>query len=132
MTSLSSYQNFLLRRTSQDESYLGHSLALYAALKNVDHKSVQDELKCDDEGYVKLALCRNIRFGEPDFQVQITLIASHTGVDTAALANIMKRISFHESMYVSKGGLSSQQNVYLAAAREKDFEQNGNSTKDES
>jgi hypothetical protein len=102
---------------------MGYSLAFYAQIRKLDIEALKLELGCDEEKFSKLIVCRNIIFGDSNFQNAVQQVAHYTGANEVALANLLKRVAFLKSiaLEVSKNSkdLGDSKN-YLAAAREKE------------
>ncbi|MBO0939430.1 hypothetical protein J2I47_22970 [Fibrella sp. HMF5335] len=81
--------------------------------------NLQDELACDSDSLLKLALCRRLAFGDSNFQQGIQQIAGYTGIDATKLASLLKRIAMQSSFsQVSKGSTLTLYS-FVAAARER-------------
>lgn len=121
MKNLASHQAFLLRRASQDDGYLAHTLWAYSLAKGKDWSDLLDELECDEQALIKLALCRNIKITEPNFAENVQQVANFSSVDVMLLSNILKRSAFLSNLHGAQSGFStSHSGRYLAAAREKE------------
>lgn len=120
MKNLASHQAFLLRRASQDDGYLAHVLWAYSLAKGKDWSDILDELDCDEQALIKLALCRNFKVTEPNFAENVQKVANFSCVDVMLLSNILKRSAFLSNLKGTQSDELSQPNIYLAAAREKD------------
>lgn len=139
MSTLTAHQNFLIKRTSEDETYMGHSLMKYAITNNLKIDDIKEELGCSDDNFVKLVLCRRISFGEPNFQHNVQQIAAYVGIDVSKLALFLKRISMTSVfMQVNRSETPNSSHFtieapfnYVAAARENEKDSSTKSPADD-
>jgi hypothetical protein len=120
MKNLSSNQIFLLNRAGRDEKYLAHSLVTYMQSKGLGWADLADELNCNEESLLKLALCRSIDTQSSNFSELLQNIATYAGIDAFTLANVLKKAAFSAAFPAEKDAyILSINHTYLAAAREK-------------
>ncbi len=118
MKNLSEHQDFLLKRASQNEIYMAYTLTSFATKSGLAIEELRHELDCTSDSLLKLALCRRVSFGNPDFAQSVQEIADFTGIDAVKLAFLLKRIS-SPFLQVHKGAAPAPHS-FVAAARERD------------
>lgn len=120
MKKLSPDQIFLLNRAGRDEKYQAHSLMTYMQSKGFEWADLIEELNCDEESILKLALCRRIDTQSPNYSETLQMIANYAGIDAFMLANVLKKAAFSAVFPAEKDTrILPINNTYLAAAREK-------------
>ena len=120
MKNLSPDQIFLLNRAGHDEKYLAHTLMAYIQSKGLGWIGLAEELNCDEESLLKLALCRRVDAQSSSFNETLQTIAKYASIDAFILANILKKAAFSAVFPVEKDArILPFNNTYLAAARDK-------------
>ncbi|MCO6490186.1 MAG: hypothetical protein J5I98_17365 [Phaeodactylibacter sp.] len=120
MKQLSPDQIFLLNRAGRDEKYLAHSLKTYMQSKGFEWADLAEELNCDEESLLKLALCHRIDTQSSNFIETLQTIANYACIDAFLFANMLKKVAASAIFSIEKNSrILPLKNTYLAAAREK-------------
>jgi len=132
MKNLSKHKAFLLSRASLDDNYLAFTLDQYLHADGKEWPELLEELSCNEENLLKLALCRNLKLSDPNYSDQLERVSLYVGVDPIVLSGIIKRSAFHAVIPTKKeGSVLPLHNSYLAAAREKDTTKDSSKEKEE-
>lgn len=120
MKKLSPDQIFLLNRAGRDEKYQAHTLMTYIQSKGLEWAYLAEELNCNEDSILKLALCRKIDTQSLNFSETLQTVANYAGIDAFLLANLLKKAAFAVVFMEEKEvRILPFNNTYLAAAREK-------------
>jgi len=129
MANLVQHQNIILKKVATRNDYAGYYLLKYLELEKKSKEELISELKCSDEDFVKLALCKIKPPFESQFASSINKISSYIRIDDFVLSQIIKRVAIDEEQKSVKIFQITYPN--LMAAREKanlkDNENNDNS-----
>lgn len=104
----------LARRVGQDPYFLAFALAVYARSERLDEQGLAVTLGCAVESLVPLRLCRHPSSEPSAFRDDVTRIATHVGVDPAALAQVIRRADALEALRQGMGNTG-----LLLAARDR-------------
>ncbi len=75
-------------KLSDDEGYFAYYLKRRMIVQGQSQDALQAMLRCNEEDYYKLALCRVPVLSEPDFQERLQKIAAYTNTDLQALGSL--------------------------------------------
>jgi hypothetical protein len=105
-------------RLEGNPAFLVHVLALYRDHRGIDDAALAEELGCDGEGLVRLALCRAPRQGT-DFRTDLASAAAHAGADLDRLISAVRRAQSIATLRAAAGA------NLLLAARDRDHGEPG-------
>ncbi len=104
-----------VEKVSSDKSYLAFLIKRYLESESISQQELRALLRCTEEDYYKLSLCKTPDIGSADFLSRLNKICEYTHTSAIDLNRIIKRanaiVKFSEDQPDSGN--------YLMAARDK-------------
>ncbi|HEX5502912.1 MAG TPA: hypothetical protein VFW96_09830 [Thermomicrobiales bacterium] len=110
----------LARRVGRDPFFLAAALAAYAQSERLDDHGLARALDCAPATLTPLRLCRRPRPEPGAFRADVERIAGHFGLDTAALAQLVRRADALAGLRDAAVGVGRDDAGLLMAARDRD------------
>jgi hypothetical protein len=102
-------------KASTDSGFIAYLMNKYLEVENISEQEVLSILRCSEEDYYKLKLCRVPDINSSDFVSRLNRISEYTNSSSMELNRIIKRAN---SILRLSGNNVDQRN-YLMAARDK-------------
>jgi len=84
----------LVEKLAQHEDFAAHALSLCARARGRPLVHLCEELGCDEEALLRLAMCRRPRDTGNDFRRDVEQIAHYAGIDPHRLASLFREAQF--------------------------------------
>lgn len=119
MPNLNSHRNTILKKLKDNPSFVGYYLQKYCDLEDLKYTEIIDLLACNEDDYLKIALCQTASPLSPEFAQSIDKISRYVSLNDFSLSQIMKKVAITEKQRSGKI-IAIRSNKNLMAAREKE------------
>ena len=116
--------DYLAQRAGQDPFFLAWALALYARSERLDEQDLARALGCPSATLTMVRLCQRPRPEPAAFREDVDQIAARFGIDTGALAQIVRRADALEDLRAAGATATVHDDAgLLMAARDREDEE---------
>jgi hypothetical protein len=102
-----------IKKVADDSDFMAYFLLKYSQIEKLSEQEVISFLKCSQEDYYKLGLCKTPDANSTNFIEQLNKVSEYTHTSSIELNNILKRVITIEKF------AHSDNTSFLMAARDK-------------